>query len=65
LLAKLVHGQVEAKAPSGANVLRLVDGPPRFTAQMLPSGAVEFTYAGDATRLARDPALYRYRYSVQ
>jgi hypothetical protein len=32
---------------------------------MLPSGAVEFTYAGDATRLARNPALYRYRYSVR
>jgi hypothetical protein len=65
LLAKLVHGHVAAQAPSGANVLRLVDGPARFTALMLPSGAVEFTYAGDATRLARDPALYRYRYSVR
>jgi hypothetical protein len=65
LLAKLVHGHVVARAPSGANVLRLVRGPARFTARMLPSGAVEFMYSGDATRLARDPALYRYRYSVR
>jgi hypothetical protein len=65
LLAKLVHGRVVARAPSGANVLRLVTGPPRFTARMLPGGAVEFTYAGDAARLAGNPALYRYRYSVR
>ena len=65
LLAKLVHGRVAAQAPSGANVLRLVSGPARFTARTLPSGAVEFTYAGDAARLARNPALYRYRYSVR
>jgi hypothetical protein len=64
-LATLVHGRVAAQAPSGANVLRLVSGPARFTARMLPSGAVEFTFAGDAARLARDPALYRYRYSVR
>jgi hypothetical protein len=65
LLAKLVHGHVAAHAPSGANVLRLVGGPARFTAWVLPSGAVEFTFAGDAARLARKPALYRYRYSVR
>jgi Domain of unknown function (DUF4430) len=65
LLAKLVHGRVAALAPRGANVLRLVNGPARFTARTLPGGAVEFTYAGDAARLARDPALYRYRYSVR
>jgi hypothetical protein len=64
LLAKLVHGHVAVQAPNGANVLRLVAGPARFTARMLSNGAVEFTYAGDAARLARDPALYRYRYSV-
>ena len=64
LLAKLVHGRVAAHPPAGANVLRLVHGSPRFTARMLPGGAVEFTFAGDAARLARDPALYRYRYSV-
>ena len=65
LLAKLLHGHVGARAPSGANVLRLVNGPARFTARMLPSGAVEFTFAGDAMGLARNPALYRYRYSVR
>ena len=65
LLAKLVHGSVAVQAPSGANVLRLVRGPARFTARTLPSGAVEFTYAGDAARLAGNPALYRYRYSVR
>jgi hypothetical protein len=64
-LAKLVHGRVAAQAPAGANVLRLVAGPARFTARMLFGGAVEFTYAGDAARLARDSALYRYRYSVR
>ena len=65
LLAKLVHGRVVAHAPAGANVLRLVRGPAQFTARMLPGGAVELTFAGDATRLARDPALYRYRYAVR
>jgi hypothetical protein len=65
LLAKVVHGRVVAQAPAGANVLRLVRGPAQFTARMLPGGAVEFTFAGDATRLARDPALYRYRYAVR
>jgi hypothetical protein len=64
-LAKLVHGRVAAQAPSGANVLRLVRGPTRFTARILSGGAVEFMYAGDAARLARDPGLYRYRYSVR
>jgi hypothetical protein len=65
LLAKVVHGRVAAQAPAGANVLRLVPGRARFTAHMLPGGAVEFTFAGDAMRLARDPALYRYRYAVR
>jgi hypothetical protein len=65
LLAKVVHGRAAAQAPGGANVLRLVSGPVRFTARLLSSGAVEFTFAGNAARLARDPALYRYRYSVR
>jgi hypothetical protein len=65
LLAKVVHGRVATQAPNGANELRLVSGPARFTARMLSSGAVEFTFAGNAARLARDPALYRYRYSVR
>jgi Domain of unknown function (DUF4430) len=63
-LAKVVHGRVAAQAPGGANVLRLVSGPAQFTARILSNGAVEFTFAGDAARLAHDPALYRYRYSV-
>ena len=65
LLARVVHGRVATQAPSGANVLRLLSGPARFTAQLRPSGAVEFTFAGNAVRLARDPALYRYRYAVR
>ncbi len=65
LLANVVRGRVATKAPSGANVLRLVSGPARFTARLLSSGAVEFAFAGDAARLARDPALYRYRYAVR
>jgi len=63
-LARLLHGHVAASAPAGANVLRLVGGPHRFTARMLPGGAVELDYSGDAAALARDPALYRYRYSA-
>ena len=63
-LAKLLHARLVADAPPGANVLRLVGGPHRFTARMLPGGAVELDYSGDAAALARDPALYRYRYSV-
>jgi hypothetical protein len=63
-LAKLVHGTVAASAPAGANVLRLVGGPHRFTAKKLASGAIELDYSGDAAALARDPALYRYRYAV-
>ena len=64
-LARIVHGRVVARAPRGANVLRLVHGPTRFTARLLPGGAVEFTYAGNAARLAHDASLYRYRYSVR
>jgi len=63
-LARLLHGTVVTRAPEGANVLRLVGGRPRFTARLLPSGAVEFTFAGNANRLALEPRLYRYRYSV-
>jgi len=63
-LAKVVHGRVATRVPPGADVLRLVSGRPRFAARLLPGGAVEFTYAGDPTRLARTPGMYRYRYSV-
>ena len=63
-LATLLHARLVANAPPGANVLRLVGGPHRFTARALPSGAVELDFSGDAAALARDPALYRYRYAV-
>lgn len=63
-LARLVHGTVVTRVPAGANVLRLVAGRPRFTARLLPSGAVEFSFSGNAARLALEPSLYRYRYSV-
>ena len=63
-LARLLHGTVATRAPAGADVLRLVGGRPRFTARLLPDGAVEFSFSGDAARLALEPSLYRYRYSV-
>jgi hypothetical protein len=63
-LARVVHGRVAASAPRGANVLRVVDGAPELTAHLRSSGGVEFDFAGDASRLARDPASVRYRYSL-
>lgn len=56
-------------APPGANVFRLEPGPPRFLARLRDPGGgagspVEFVFAGDALRLARDPGLARYRYEV-
>ena len=55
--------------PKGANVFSVVSGPPRFRASFSESdGAadspVRFVFAGDAARLARDPTLYRFRYSA-
>jgi len=72
-LARLLHADsvapVSDKAPSDANVFYTVSGTARFTASQRDSGAdagspVAFTFAGDATALARDPDRYRYRYSV-
>jgi hypothetical protein len=64
-LARLLHARVVGSdPPSGANVLRLVPGTPRFTARQLPDGAVELDFAGNALELARRPSLYRYRYEV-
>lgn len=64
-LAKLVHGRVANRAPAGANVLLLAGtGPVRFSGRLLPGGAAELSYDGDALRLAHDPGLYRYRYAV-
>ncbi len=52
--------------PAGANVFLLVTGSPQFRADQRggATGPVTFTFAGDATALARDPSRYRYRYEV-
>jgi len=63
-IARLLHGRLGASAPRGANVFRIVSGRPRLIARKRPGGAVEFLFAGDAARLARDPASVRYRYEV-
>jgi uncharacterized protein DUF4430 len=63
-IAKLVHGRVAASAPAGANVFRIVPGAPHFVARPRAGGGYEFEFAGDAQRLARDPASVRYRYAV-
>ncbi len=63
-LARVVHGHVSTSAPEGANVLRLVGGAPRFTARLRPDGSFEFDFAGNASRLAGHPSLYRFRYEV-
>jgi Domain of unknown function (DUF4430) len=61
-LAALIDGRVASKAPEGANVLRIVPGR-GFRAARLGVDRVVFTLgAADAPRLARDPALVRYRY---
>ena len=56
-------------APDGANVFSVMSGLPRFTAALRESdGAadspVQFVFAGDAAELARNPAKFRFRYSV-
>jgi hypothetical protein len=50
--------------PAGANVVRIVNGRSRFSATASSSkGPYTFTLSGDAAaRLARDPALARFRY---
>ncbi len=65
-LARLLHAHVVHGAPPrDANVFRIVSPSGReLTAHRLPGGGVEFDFRGDAKRLARDPALYRFRYSV-
>ena len=53
-------------APADANVLALVRGPERFTAETRgPDGPVRFEYGGDADALADDPARYRFRFEVR
>lgn len=63
-LARLLHGRVAATAPEGANVLRLVGGPARFTARLRPGGGVEFVFSGDSRGLARHPSMFRFQYQV-
>lgn len=63
-LAAVVHGRVVSHPPAGANVLLLAGGTPHFTARKLPDGAVEFSFAGDAARFAREPSRFRYRYAA-
>ena len=71
-LAKLVGAVSVAPSsspvPEGANLLRLARGAARFDARIRDgtgAGApVEFVLGGDdASRLARDPSLVRFRYS--
>jgi hypothetical protein len=64
-IAHLLHARVAAAAPAAANVFRLTGGRRfRLSAHLRPSGAVEFDFSGDALRLARDPGLVRFRFSV-
>lgn len=69
----LLHAR--SVAPEGtpvdpqANLFLLLPGPSRFTARLRQAGEsagspVEFAFAGDAVRLARDPASYRFRFEV-
>jgi hypothetical protein len=56
-------------APKDANVFYTVRGTERFSASLRDEGGsagspVEFTFAGDAVALARNPTRYRYRYEV-
>ena len=60
-LAALIDGRVASKAPAGANVLRIVPGR-GFRASRSGERVVFTLGAADAPRLARDPALVRYRY---
>jgi hypothetical protein len=72
-IARLLHATDVAPRsntpPKDANVFYTVSGSERFTASLRDAGSnagspVEFTFAGDAAALARQPDRYRYRYSV-
>ena len=72
-IARVIGAQSVApagvEAPADANVFVVARGRPRFSAapRSSASGAgdpVRFVFAGDAQRLARDPGMFRYRYSV-
>jgi hypothetical protein len=60
-LARVVHGRVVAKAPAGADVLRIVPGR-GFTARRQGAGVLFTLGAADAPRLAADPSLARFRF---
>jgi hypothetical protein len=60
-LARLIDGRVASRAPDGANVLRIVPGS-GFRASRSGDRVVFTLGAADAPRLARDPAVVRYRY---
>jgi Domain of unknown function (DUF4430) len=60
-LARLIGGRVALRAPPGANVLRIVAGR-GFSATRSGDRVVFTVGAEDAPRLARNPALARYRY---
>ena len=64
-LARVVHGRVASRAPAHANILRLVDGPVRFSGRDRPGGGVELVYSGDPLQLAEHPSRYRFRYEVR
>ena len=60
---------VSDPAPKDANVFYTVRGTQRFSASLRDEDAsagsrVEFTFAGDAAELARNPRRFRYRYEV-
>jgi Domain of unknown function (DUF4430) len=60
-LARLIGGRVAPRAPPGANVLKIVPG--RGFRAVRDGDRVVFTLGGDdASRLARDPKLARYRF---
>lgn len=63
-IATLLHGRLGPPAPAGANVFRIVSGPPQLRAHPRPGGGVEFVFAGNARRLARNPASVRYRFEL-
>jgi hypothetical protein len=63
-IARAIRGRVARSAPRGANVFRIASGAPRFAAHARSGGGYEFVFAGDAARLARDPASVRYRYRL-
>jgi hypothetical protein len=60
---------ISDQAPEDANVFYTVRGTERFEASLREEGGaagspVQFTFAGDAADLARNPTKYRFRYEV-